>query len=47
LETWVEGKNVFDRSNPADYLIQVGGLGAGNDRFTHIHCFDGEFEGGN
>jgi imidazolonepropionase-like amidohydrolase len=47
LETWVEGKKVFDRSNPADYLIQVGGLGAGNDRFTHIHCFDGEFEGGN
>jgi imidazolonepropionase-like amidohydrolase len=46
-ETWVEGKKVFDRSNPADYLVQVGGFGAGNDRYTHIHCFDGDFGGEN
>lgn len=47
LETWVEGKKVFDRSNSADYLIQVGGLGAGNDKHQHIDCFDGDFGGGN
>ncbi len=47
LETWVEGKKVFDRNNPADYLVQVGGFGAGNDRFAHIHCFDDDFGGGN
>jgi len=47
LETWVEGKKVFDRSHPNDYLIQVGGLGAGNDRFAHIHCFDDDLGGGN
>lgn len=46
LETWVEGKKVFDRSNPADYLIAVGGFGAGNDRFVHIDCFSDD-EGGN
>ncbi len=40
LETWVEGKKVFDRSNPADYLVQTGGYGAGNDRSIHLDCFD-------
>lgn len=45
LETWVEGKKVFDRSNPTDYLIAVGGYGAGNDRNIHIDCF-GDDEGG-
>jgi imidazolonepropionase-like amidohydrolase len=44
LETWVEGKKVFDRKNPADYLVQVGGPGAGNDRLVHLDCFD---DGGN
>jgi len=33
LETWVEGKKVFDRSDPKDHLIAVGGVGAGVDRF--------------
>lgn len=46
LETWVEGKKVFDRSNPQDYLIQVGGNGATTDRTMHIDCFDDD-EGGN
>ena len=41
LETWVEGVKVFDRSNPADYLVAVGGFGAGNDRHAHIDCYDG------
>ncbi len=45
LETWVEGKKVFDRANPKDYLIQVGGYGAEIDRTGHIDCFDGD--GGN
>lgn len=45
IETWVEGKKVFDRSNSADYLIAVGGFGAGNDKFVHIDCF-GDDEGG-
>jgi imidazolonepropionase-like amidohydrolase len=40
LQTWVEGKKVFDRSDPKDYLIAVGGFGASNDREIHIDCFD-------
>jgi len=40
LETWVEGKKVFDRSDPKDYLIQTGGNGATTDRTIHIDCFD-------
>lgn len=47
LETWVEGKKVFDRSNPSDYLIAVGGKGAGNDQMQHIDCFDGDIGGNN
>lgn len=48
LQTWVDGKKVFDRENPADYLIAVGGYGAGSDRYIHIDCFDGDvFGGGN
>jgi len=31
LQTYVEGKKVFDRSDPKDYLIAVGGDGAGKD----------------
>jgi imidazolonepropionase-like amidohydrolase len=34
LETWVEGKKVFDRSDPKDHLIAVGGVGAAVDRFA-------------
>lgn len=48
LETWVEGNKVFDRSDPKDYLVAVGGFGAGNDEGTdHIHCFDGDIGGEN
>jgi imidazolonepropionase-like amidohydrolase len=47
LETWVEGKKVFDRADAKDRLIAVGGAGAGNDRSAHIDCFDGDVaEGG-
>jgi len=31
LETWVEGRRVFDRSDPADLLYAVGGYGASHD----------------
>ncbi|HVF30305.1 MAG TPA: amidohydrolase family protein, partial [Pyrinomonadaceae bacterium] len=46
LETWVEGRKVFDRSDPKDYLIAVGGKGAGDDGDAeHLHCFDGDIGG--
>lgn len=46
LQTWVDGKKVFDRANPQDYLTAVGGFGAGVDRFVHLDCFDGDISGG-
>lgn len=47
LETWIEGKKVFDRSNAKDYLTAIGGKGASDDNggYHDIHCFDGD--GGN
>jgi len=45
-QTWVEGKLVFDRSKPEDYLIAVGGFGAGSDRVFDLDCFDGDVYGG-
>jgi imidazolonepropionase-like amidohydrolase len=45
LQTFVDGKNVFDRSNLADYLISVGGYGASNDKHIHVDCFDDDFGG--
>lgn len=46
LQTWVDGKKVFDRSDAKDYLIATGGYGASNDRTFHIDCFDGDVSGG-
>jgi len=40
LETWIEGKKVFDRSDPKDYLFAVGGYGASRDQHIHCDCFD-------
>lgn len=40
LETWVEGKRVFDRSDAKDLLIATGGYGASSDKEIHIDCFD-------
>lgn len=40
LETWVEGKKVFDRKDPKDYLFAVGGFGADTDTASHADCFD-------
>lgn len=46
-QTWVEGNKVFDRSDPKDYLTQVGGWGATTDRLIHLDCFEHDTEGGN
>lgn len=46
LQTYVEGKKVFDRNDSSDYLIATGGWGASNDREIHIDCFDGDIIGG-
>ena len=35
-ETWVEGKKVFDRSDPKDRLYAVGGYGASHDQGSRI-----------
>lgn len=40
-ETWVEGTKVFDRTDPADRLFQVGGFGAGRDQSPYFCCFGG------
>jgi imidazolonepropionase-like amidohydrolase len=45
LQTYVEGKKVFDRTDPKDYLIATGGSGATVDRLVHIDCFDGDLGG--
>jgi imidazolonepropionase-like amidohydrolase len=47
LQTWVDGKKVFDRADPKDHLIAVGGVGAGNDGMMHLDCLDGDFGGEN
>lgn len=42
LETYVEGKKVFDRKDPKDLLFATGGYGASRDELSHAACFDGE-----
>ena len=42
LETWVEGRKVFDRTDPKDRFWATGGYGAGNPRSLHLCCFDDE-----
>ena len=42
LETWVEGRKVFDRTDPDDRLMAVGGFGAGSPRVPV--CCEGEEE---
>lgn len=48
-QTWIEGKKVFDRSNPADRIFATGGKGASDegDANADLHCFDGDIGGGN
>ncbi len=45
-ETWVEGRQVFDRSDPDDRLYAVGGLGAGHPVPPYLCCQEGG-QGGN
>lgn len=45
LETWIEGKRVFDRSDAKDLLIATGGYGASSDKEIHIDCFDDDLGG--
>ena len=40
LQTWVEGRLVFDRSDPKQRLFAVGGYGAGHDQRPYYCCFD-------
>jgi len=40
LETWIEGKKVFDRSNPDDRLFAVGGYGAGDNIPPYMCCYE-------
>lgn len=39
LETWVEGRRVFDRTDEKDRLYAVGGYGAGHDQSPYFCCF--------
>jgi imidazolonepropionase-like amidohydrolase len=43
-QTWIEGKKVFDRSDPRDRLHAVGGPGAGNPGHTFLCCFEHAWE---
>ena len=47
LQTYIEGKKVFDRADPKDLLIATGGFGASTDREVHIDCFDDDLGGQN
>ena len=45
LETWVDGRKVFDRSKPEDRLYAVGGYGAGHDQSPYYCCYSQENQG--
>ena len=40
MQTYVEGSKVFDRDDPHDHLLAVGGYGASKDQVMHLDCFD-------
>ena len=41
LETWIEGKKIFDRSNPKDLLYATGGFGASHNQDPYLCCAGG------
>jgi hypothetical protein len=43
LETWVEGRKVFDRTDPDDRLFAVGGFGASRDQKAQACCTDDSY----
>ena len=40
-QTWVDGKKVYDRSDPKDRLYATGGYGAGHDQSPYLCCAGG------
>jgi imidazolonepropionase-like amidohydrolase len=44
MQTYVDGKKVFDRTNPEDYEYAVGGFKI-SEIFSHSNCFIDFFEG--
>jgi imidazolonepropionase-like amidohydrolase len=46
LETYVDGRKVFDRSVESDRLYAVGGYGAGTPYAPYMCCMDGAVAGG-
>lgn len=44
LATWVDGVQVFDRTDPEDRLIAVGGYGASHDQASHEHILSREVD---
>lgn len=44
LETWIEGRRVFNREEPKDRLFATGGPGAGNPRQAHLCCYGNAYE---
>ena len=46
LETWVEGRRVFDRNDPQDRLYAVGGYGAAHDQSPYMCCYEDLQEAG-
>ncbi|HGY90601.1 MAG TPA: amidohydrolase [Planctomycetes bacterium] len=44
MATWVEGRKVFDRSDPKDRLWAVGGWGASQGQVFELGCLTGEIK---
>jgi len=42
LETWIDGRRVFDYSDPKDRLFATGGPGAGKPGVESLCCFGNE-----
>jgi cytosine/adenosine deaminase-related metal-dependent hydrolase len=42
LETWIDGKRVFDRADPKDRLYATGGYGASHDQSNLLHDEEAE-----
>jgi imidazolonepropionase-like amidohydrolase len=45
-QTFVEGRKVFDRADPADRLFATGGFGAGRDQNPYFCCYGQFGQGG-
>jgi imidazolonepropionase-like amidohydrolase len=46
LETWVDGRKAFDRTDAQDRLYAVGGYGAAHDQSPYFCCFDQAIQAG-